>query len=177
MSNRKKYVVDKKFQLKTVFSILGMIVFAGVLIMTAIGVTIAFNNERLNNVIVIHSNVVDALITYAQDAPAAGDNPAIKNASKIHAQNIDTINKILFRNNLMLLVIIAVIFALTLMTFFMLIRMTHRISGPAMVISDHIRTIIAGKYPNVRPLREDDELQELNGLVKEMVEKLKERQG
>jgi nitrogen fixation/metabolism regulation signal transduction histidine kinase len=176
MSKRKTYVVDRKFQLKTTFSILGMIVLAGVVILSSIGINIAINNERLNNVVVIHNNVVDALLTYAQEAPGTGDNAAIRNASKVNAQNIETINKILFHNNMLLLVIIAVILILSIVTFFMLIRLTHRISGPVMVISGYIRQIIEGKLPRVRPLREDDELQELNELVGEMVEKLRERE-
>ncbi len=176
MYKRKKYVVDRKFQLKTTFSILGMIVLAGVVIISSIGINIAINNERLNNVIVIHNNVVDALLTYAQESQGSGDAAAIRNASKVNAQNIETINKILFHNNMMLLVIIVVILLLSIVTFFMLIRLTHRISGPVMVISGYIRQIIEGKLPHVRNLREDDELQELNELVGELVEKLRERE-
>jgi nitrogen fixation/metabolism regulation signal transduction histidine kinase len=177
MSKRKQYVVDKKFQLKTTFSILGMIVLAGIIIVSSIGISIAVNNERLNNVVVIHSNIVDALLTYAQEIPGAGDSAAIKNASKVNAQNIETINKILFHNNLLLLVIVGVILCLSIVTFFMLIKLTHRISGPVMVISGYLRQIIDGKLPHVRQLREDDELKDLNELVKEMVAKLKEREN
>jgi nitrogen fixation/metabolism regulation signal transduction histidine kinase len=57
----------------------------------------------------------------------------------------------------------------------MLIRMTLRVSGPAMVLSNHIKQIIGGRYPYMRPLRKDDELQDLYRLFSEMVEVLKER--
>ncbi len=175
MTKRTHYVVDRKFQLKTTFSILGIIFLAGVVIISSIGITIAVNNKRLNNVIIIHNNIVEALITYSQDVPGAKENPAIKNASEINARNIEVINRIILQNDMMLLAIIGFIILLGIIIFFMLIRMTHRISGPAMVMSNYIRQIIQGTYPSTRPLRKDDELQDLYELFQEMVRKLKDQ--
>ena len=57
----------------------------------------------------------------------------------------------------------------------MLIRKTHRVSGPIYVISNFMREIIAGKRPHLRPLREHDELKDFYELFKQMVDAVHRR--
>jgi len=58
----------------------------------------------------------------------------------------------------------------------MLIRKTHRISGPIYVMSNYMQQIIEGKIPDhVRKLRKKDELQEFYKIFTKMVESIKNR--
>lgn len=52
---------------------------------------------------------------------------------------------------------------------------THRISGPLVLVARYLDDIAAGHYPDVRPLRRRDELQEFFGAFEEAVVALKQR--
>ena len=52
---------------------------------------------------------------------------------------------------------------------------THRICGPMFVIQGYLRTMLDGKYPRTRPLRQGDEFGETFQVFTEVVESLKRR--
>lgn len=172
---RTQYVIDRHFQLRTTFTVIGIIIAVAAIIITAIAVNATINNRRLENVVIIHTNIVDALLTYAQEIPGAGEKLAIADTSRIHQQNIETINKIIRQNYMLLVAIIAFIVLQGVILFVVLIRKTHRISGPIYVMSNQLRDILNGKTPVMRPLRKGDELQDFYALLKQVVEKIKER--
>ncbi|HSV95830.1 MAG TPA: hypothetical protein VLM75_02720 [Spirochaetota bacterium] len=174
MTQRKKYVLDKKFQFKTAFSIIAVILLVSAVIVAAISANISMNNRRLNNIIVLYNNNVEALLAFSQEA-AGAENLPIANISGIHAQNVATMEKIIAQNNALLRGIVVFILAQGAILFIALIRKTHHISGPIYVMSGYMKEIIAGKYPSPRPLRKNDEFKEFYALFGEMVERLKER--
>ncbi len=49
---------------------------------------------------------------------------------------------------------------------------THRIAGPVFVMARAMQSIVDGKYPHLRPLRDSDDLQDLYSVLKKMVESL-----
>ncbi len=174
MIQRKKYVIDKKFQLKTAFSIIGVILMVSAVIVVAISVNIGMNNRRINNIIVLYNNNVEALLAFSQEAVGT-ENLPIANVSRIHAQNVKTMEKIIAQNNALLWGTVVFILAQAVILFVALIRKTHHISGPIYVMSNYIKEIIAGKYPSPRPLRKNDELKEFYALFGEMVDAVKRR--
>jgi hypothetical protein len=46
MSKRKKYIIDRKFQLKAAFSVIGVTAAVSLLIIAAISASIVYNNEK-----------------------------------------------------------------------------------------------------------------------------------
>mgnify|MGYP001575518840 CR=1 FL=1 len=52
---------------------------------------------------------------------------------------------------------------------------THRISGPLYIVARYLRTLSTGRYPEMRPLRRRDELQEFFGVFEEAVTALRNR--
>ena len=174
MTQRKKYVIDKKFQLKTAFSIIGVILVVSAVIVAAISVNVSMNNRRLNNIIVLYNNNVEALLAFSQEAAGAEKLP-IANVSRIHAENVRTMEGIIAQNNALLWGIVVFILAQAVILFVALIRKTHHISGPVYVMSNYLKEIIAGKLPSPRPLRKGDELKEFYSLFVEMVEAVKRR--
>lgn len=173
MSKRKKYLVDKKFQLKTTFSIIGVFFLTVAIIISAISVNITLNNRKLNNVIIVHDNIVNALLTFTQGNTSAKENVAIKNVSKIHDENIAMIESIIHKNNVLILSIIIFIILQGIVLFVILIRQTHKISGPIHVMTNHLNNLIHGKNLQMRQLRKGDEFQEFYALFMEAIKTLK----
>lgn len=172
--NRKKYLIDRKFQLGATLKLIGLYTgFIG-LVIIVIAISMRSNNHQLDNIVVIEENVVNTLIDHSQ--PAVGDTAGqelIKKAYNNHTRNISSINQIINFNNI--LVYILIIFAIiqAVVIFYLLIKRTHRISGPLYVISQYMNEIIEGKIPNPRPLRDKDSLQEFYKLFNEMIKSLK----
>ncbi len=175
MTQRKKYVVDKRFQLKAAFSVLGVVYLAAAAIIAAAGVIVTIHNNRLDNIVVLYGNNVDALLTFTQEVPGASEKLPIQNIARAHDRNVAEIQTIIRRNNAMLFGIVGFVAALGAVLFILLIRRTHRISGPVYVISNHMKDIIAGRHPEFRPLRKNDELQDFYALFREMAETIRRR--
>lgn len=176
MKKRKKYILDKKFQVKTAFSIIGITSIVVTIIIALISINIVNNNNKLSNIIVIQKNVVEALLTYSQENRNREERILINNIYKDHDKNINNIEGIMDLNFKFLVLIIIVSVIQCFILFIFLIRKTHKISGPIYVMSRYIKEIINGKYPETRPLRKGDELKGIYELLLEMIEKLKEKE-
>jgi len=189
MKKRKQTIIDKKFQLGTTFSIIGVIYIIFSVIIAAIGINAAYNNQKLTTIIKKHKSIIStqyetfsALLVFDQnktwkDLQIATDKVSKdidKNMETIN-NNILTVNNITFRNNVFLLVIVIFIVLQGAVLYLLLIRKTHRMSGPIFLLTRYTQEIIDGKYPEIRPLRDKDEFKEYYELFTRMVEVLKER--
>jgi nitrogen fixation/metabolism regulation signal transduction histidine kinase len=206
MKKRTQYLIDRKFQLRHTFSIIGLKFIIIALITGIIVFNAVFNNTQLSrnntqlqtivndqsNVVIIQDNIVEALLTYSQAVKDKSQKKAINDVYQNHSKNmktiqhnIDSIKEIITLNDrvirftTVLLIIICVFVLLQgFVLYFMLIRKTHRISGPIYVMSMYIRQIIDGKIPDhIRKLRKNDELQEFYDLFGQMVKSLKKSNG
>ena len=189
MQKRKQYLIDKKFQLRTTFSIMGIVtiittVILGVIIAIVIinSTTIDKNNKKIERIHEIEDNVV----AFLTSRPVEDKDIALKNAMKTiagkHYENMRTLRKIIESqkmtnkiNMYLLLSVIIIILAEGLLLYFMLIRKTHRVSGPIHVMSKYMKDIIDGKIPKLRPLRTKDELKDFYELFSKMVDSLKDK--
>ncbi len=175
MEKRKKVILDKKFQIRTTFSIIGITSVIVTIIIGLISYNIANNNKKLSNIIVIEKNVVDALLIYSQENRSREERIVINNISKGHDKNIDIIENIIDLNYAFLIAIIAFSVTQCIVLYFILIKKTHRISGPIYVMSKYINEVIQGNYPTLRPLRKKDELQDLYELLSKMIDAIRDR--
>ncbi|MCX8124828.1 MAG: hypothetical protein N3F66_11810 [Spirochaetes bacterium] len=175
MKQRKQYIINKKFQLKTTFSLIAIVFVIVAIIIAAIGVNAAANNKRLIHIIQIQDNIVEALIAYSQSPHDSEQKLAIKNIANDHVNNINTIKKIIELNNILLVIIIGFVILQGIILYFVLIRKTHKIAGPIYVMSNYFNDIINGTIPNPRPLRKNDELQDFYALFIKMVDSLRSR--
>ncbi|MGE0762847.1 MAG: hypothetical protein AB7N80_06185 [Bdellovibrionales bacterium] len=64
----------------------------------------------------------------------------------------------------------------TVFSFLFAIYMTHRISGPAMVIERYIKDLSSGNYDSNRTLRKSDDLQSVMAALRELAANLKSKQ-
>jgi len=174
MPKRKKYIIDKPFQLKTAFSIIGVVSIISLIILSSITASVVYNNEKINNVYVIEDNIFQMMQAANIDNNTNdGYKSIIDNLTNLHNNNYSTIIKIAEYNKYLLAALIVTILFQGIVLFFMIIKITHRISGPIYVISNYFKDIIAGKIPKPRPLRNKDELKEFYNLFIILVDTLK----
>lgn len=205
MTKRTQFIVDRKFQLKQTFSTIRITFFSVALIALITVGTIAYNNyklgimsensediiRKLENINIIQDNIVETILTWAQDPGRKIQKDAIAEVSQKNQRNMQMIqenvttiqsnitanNRITDYNNIMLILIAVLLILSGPLLYLLMIRKTHHISGPIHVMSNYLREIIEGRIPTVRPIRKNDEFQEFYALFAEMVESLREKEG
>jgi len=204
MKQRKQYLIDKKFQLKHAFTIIGISFVIIAVIIAAITFNAAYNNNEINtnnsqlksiienhsNIITIQDNIVNALLTYSQSPDNRIQKNAIRDVYANHARNMKALNhntivikdiilknrSIIQHNNTLLIILCILVIVQGLVLYFLLIRKTHRISGPIYVMTNYMKDIIKGKYPeSFRKIRKNDELKDFYELFVVMVQTMKNK--
>ncbi|MBP7734696.1 MAG: hypothetical protein KA369_01860 [Spirochaetes bacterium] len=170
MKKRKNYLIDKKFQFRATFIIIGLSTAIISVIIIFISIIAVFNNTKIKEIIGAEDNIVQFLATKPDNVDTRYYNDVLKDIAKKHNTNTKDMNDIIFNNQILLMVTLLIALLGECLLSMKLIRLTHRISGPIYVMSNYIRSIIDGKKPEIRNLRKDDELQEFHRLFKEMVD-------
>ena len=101
-------------------------------------------------------------------------NNSIKNLNASSLANEEIIksnNNIIIVNTILIIAIIVMTFSGLGILFTMLIRHTHRISGPIYLMTMYGNEILNGKKPNMRKLRDKDEFGEFYEIYKKICSK------
>lgn len=190
MKQRKRYIIDRKYQLRTTFSIIGIVSIITAVILGAITISVVYNNGILRENSIKINNIYDienSIFASLSSIPEAVKDPALKKAmiqnTRNHEKNMETLSniteyntRIITYNKILLLSILLVVLAQCVVLYIILIRQTHRVSGPIYVISNFMKDIIEGRQPKLRPLRQKDELKDFYELFKQMVAAIQERE-
>jgi signal transduction histidine kinase len=155
MWKRKSRLLDRQFQLKTTFSVIAIALIAYLIIIASAVIITNYNNRAIRSDIKVLKKSVSGV-----------------NVKPEFSIRIANLKKNLDRNFLLVSVIISVVLLQVITLYLFLIRLTHRISGPIYVISRHIEDIISGREPELRGLRDKDELQDFYDKFAEMIEKI-----
>lgn len=171
---RRITLIDKNFQLKTTFRIIGIIIIAFILIIAVTGIISSDNNRQisatiadLNRSIEKNKKTIETLMASAalkRDTMADRDHDRIieehlETIALMHT-NVEQLKRILNLNRVLFTVMIITGVVLGLGLFLYLIRLTNRMSGPLYVLTQHMTDIMSGRKPNLRELRKNDEFQE-----------------
>jgi predicted PurR-regulated permease PerM len=171
---RRKQIIDRKFQLRTTFRIIGIIIIAFILIIAVTGVISTDNNRKINATINdLNRSIEKDKKTVEILIGSAGKNRRTeqeRNQDRIIEDHLETIalmhtnilhlKKILNQNRILVSILIITGILLGIILFVYLIRLTNRISGPLYVLTRHMDDIMKGKKPNLRELRKNDEFKE-----------------
>ena len=190
MGNRKQYIIDRHYQLRTAFSIIGFVTVITAVILGAITVSVVYNNARLNwnntkidNIYQLENSIFDRLGSRPEGVKDPLQREALIQSTKNHERNMGTLRNIMAYNKniinynrILLIAILAIVIFESIILYVILIRKTHHVSGPIYVISSFMKDIIDGKTPQLRPLRDKDELKEFYELFKNMVAVIHERE-
>jgi len=168
---RRTRIINRKFQLHTAFSIIGIILIGFILIIAVTGIIEFDRNRRITG---ITASMQAALVKHREDA--GKDSGKVLTASlpadSLRAQIVE-IEKIAGQNRLLFLVIISMAIILSAVLYFHIITLTQRVSGPIYVLSRHIDTIMEGGEPDFRALRKDDEFKEFYAQFETMTRRLR----
>jgi hypothetical protein len=178
MNKRRQYVVDKKFQFKTTFSVIGLVTILTALVVIAFASTMAYNNNKMYGIIQSEDKIFQALaVISSKQTKDKSYKSAIGNMSMDHVNNFNIIENITQNNKILLISLFVFIIIQGIILYIMLILKTHRISGPIYVMSNYIKEMINGKYPHPRPLRKHDELTDFYALFTQLSDTLAKGKG
>lgn len=186
----RKKLIDKKLQLRTTYSVIRFYFIAFFIILILLLIHTALTDKKINGTIQnlqgaigTEKNIVNAFIKYSDMTSNTELQLKSKKISDDHDKSIKIIETHiqvltgLLKSNFIIISIIAVfILLMGFILFFYLIRLTHTISGPIYVITQHIQDVMDGKEPSFRTLRENDQLQDFYKQFAEMVKKIQEKQ-
>jgi nitrogen fixation/metabolism regulation signal transduction histidine kinase len=189
MNSRKQTIIDRRFQLRTTFSIIGTTCLILLIVIAVMGINAVQNNKRFKDIIKrqrdiysIQEGVLNTLVLIEEKKSwdslrMARDKISgnVRKNKELVNENIATIEEMAQWNNMLLNGIIIFVILLGVIFYFVLIRKTHQISAPIYLLTQYVEDIIQGKYPEVRPMRRGDEFQEFYELFEKMVETLKGR--
>lgn len=204
MEKRKQYMIDKKFQKTHAMSMLKWTLIFIFIISAFIGINVIFNSytlegvrtendkviENLGQVMEKNDNMMEAVIAWSLDPKKIPGKEAVREVALGHVANLDIIkgnitsikdnivkqNNIVRYNYILLVLILLIVIIQGVLLYRVLIRKTHKISGPIYVMSNYMKDIIDGKdIPDLRPLRDDDELKEFYEIFKQLIDKMKKK--
>ena len=190
MSNkRKRKLINPKFQLKMIFTILAIVLVVFGVVIGGIVFTAANNKnedsdtiKELEKVITVENDIIEAFIKYSK---SVGDSKIILASKKVtddHQKSMKTIEdhiqnlkKNVGRDFDLIIILIIIGVAQLLVLFYYILRRTHKISGPEFVMLQHLESIMNGKKPDFRGLRKTDDLKELYEKMKIVFEKKRKK--
>jgi nitrogen fixation/metabolism regulation signal transduction histidine kinase len=167
---RKKYVLDKKFQIGISFKA----IFPPLITTLAIlAVLLFFANETNNHANRIIDNQVKLIEMFLSN-PAFQDSKdsMVTEADSTLKNNSGIIKKIKKNSSIVLYFLIIMTVVQTVIIFSLFIFFSHKISGPIHVMTNHLREIRKGNMPEFRPLRKNDELREFYDEFRQTLEYL-----
>ncbi|HOT47093.1 MAG TPA: hypothetical protein PLM53_20550 [Spirochaetota bacterium] len=182
MKKRSMVLIDRKFQLKLArrviaISMAGFSLVIAFLVVSAIITNIGFfkSLDDLNGAIRVQNNIVGSFVEFARLVENAQLVLAANKIMVDHTRSIQIIHKYLdllrnwaLRNMIFLAFIMLVMIIQGVCFYFYMLRVTHRISGPAFVMNRYIDSILRGKEPVARELRPKDELKDLYNDIKKL---------
>jgi len=165
---RKKYVLDKKFQIglsarAVILPLFTTLAICGVLLYFA-GDTNRLINRSNKDISAIIDTQQDMFYTFMA-TPSLQDaaNPiarAIRENGKITNNIYDNHERIMRNSRIVLAILIVMTVLQTAIIFFQFIFFSHKISGPLHVMTNYMKEFRKGSCPDYRPLRKNDELRE-----------------
>lgn len=171
---RRKAIIDKNFQLKTTFRIIGIFIIAFILVIAVTGIISTDNNrtitgaiDDLNRHIERDKKTADQLAAAAMQKREAVLAPAREQLLRDHLETIalmqeqvNDLRKSLGRNSMLFTLMIVSGVLLGVFLFIYLIRLTGRMSGPLFLLSRHMDNVINGRDPDLHELRKNDEFKD-----------------
>ncbi len=158
---KRKKLIDKSFQLRTTFSIIGIIIIALISLIAVTGIILSDYNRRIYRAI---SELSPAI---ARQSPLPARERVL-----LAERNVQTLHDLQQRNRIILSTMIITTVLLGVFLYFYLINLTNRISGPIYVLSNIVRDLMEGRKPDTRSLRKNDEFKDFYRQFIELVDRV-----
>ncbi len=178
MISKRRIIIDRKFQLKTVFSILGAVSVAFILVIALTGISILSSSKSISSgteritrsLDRIDGRVLSGSINSNSDKKVTAGDP---NATADIRSEIREIQRVTRMSLHVITGLLVIVIAMCVFLYFYLLKVTNRISGPIYVMTRHINDVLEGRDPELRDLREKDELRDFYAQFLALLEKFR----
>src|SRR4030067_2046692 len=99
MKNRNKYIIDRQYQLRTAFSIIGIVTFITAVILGVITISVVYNNSilkenniKITNIYEIENSIFVSLSSMPETVKDPSQKEALMQNFKNHDKNMETLN-------------------------------------------------------------------------------------
>lgn len=189
MGNRKKKIIDKNFQLRTIFSVtsialgfFGIIILSTIIAMLTTEDRITSEIKTLTSTMKKESKIFSQYLAYSRKSRTGPSDETTTKAMNDHntymiviEDHTASLRKSTDTYFYLMVVTIVASIALGTIYYFFLVRLTHRIAGPVYVMKRDIQDMIDGKEPEFRSLRHEDELKDMHEKLEELWEKIRKQ--
>lgn len=183
---RKIKLIDKKFQLKIVFSALAVSLILSLLVLCGIFFVAIHNVETadeklagLESSIETQNNLFEAYVKYAE---SVGSHSFILDTAEMREDHLKSmeevrtttfyLQEIVERHNLLIILAVTAVIVHSIIFIIYLINITHRIAGPVYVMNKLVDDILAGNEAKLRTLRKGDYFNDLYQKIGQLKEKI-----
>lgn len=187
MIMKRQIIVNRKFQLNMAASFAGLSAATMTVIIIVLSSILIINNKKLGE---INSNQQTLSATQKEVFKTLVVLSAPENFGKLHLSlekirqdndstkqlfdaNINKIHGITHRNIYIIILLTASAMIQSALVFYLMLKRSHRISGPLFLMNRYINEMKKGKYPEIRALRKNDDFRELFDNFRELAEKLR----
>lgn len=191
MKNKRAILVDKKYQLRMAASLTAAAALA-LTVFIVIIVIVSRDYSRKLDVVVTNqrslsenqNEIFRSLLALSKHknfdniriSPEDIEKDISLNMSKLD-ETISITANISSGNYRLIVILIVFLFAQSIILFYLIIRRSHRTSGPVFILNRYISEIQNGKFPEIRPLRPKDDFTQLFDNFRGMVDYLKKKNG
>ena len=182
---RKKYIVDKKFQvgisIKAIIFPLATTFIISIILLYFANINdslIQSNNEYIETIVSNQDKMIDMFLSTPNLQNS--NNPDIKDGADTFKKNIGYLKKISHNSitikdnsSKFFYIIILLTIIQTIVIFSIFILASHRISGPIHVMTQHLKNIQNGEEPDFRPLRKKDKLKDFYEELRKTIDSIK----
>lgn len=186
---KRQIIVNKKFQFGIAFSFAALSAMIMAVIIIVLAILLASNNRKLRDISINQQQLADTqteifktlirIVNTDDISKLHISAPAVKQDNERNQQlvinNNAMIQEITAMNNRIIAMLIASAAIQSMIIFYIMLKRSHRISGPMFLLNRYIDDMKHGNYPEIRPLRANDDFHDLFDNFREMVESLKQK--
>lgn len=186
---KRQIIVNRKFQLNIATSFAMITALTMAVIIIILSSVLIYNNVKLDKITMnqqtlseTSGEIFKSLIGLASAKKLQNvhistsllleDN---KKTEILINQNIEEIRKITDRNRILIIILIISAVIQSAIVFYLMLKRSHRISGPIFLLNRYIDELKSGGSPVIRPIRTNDDFHELFDNFRELVDKIKKQ--
>lgn len=186
---KRQIIVNRKFQFSMAFSFAALSALIMTVVIIILAALLISNNSKLRDISLNQQQLADSQteifktligIAAAEDikklhiSTSAVKLDNEKNQELIRHNNAMIQDITLMNNRIIALLIISAVLQ-SVIIFYIMLKRSHRISGPLFLLNRYIDEMKIGEFPEIRPLRANDDFHELFDNFRELVDELKQK--
>lgn len=186
---KRQIIVNRKFQFSMAFSFAALSALIMTVVIIILAALLISNNSKLRDISLNQQQLADSQteifktligIAAAEDikklhiSTSAVKLDNEKNQELIRHNNAMIQDITLMNNRIIALLIISAVLQ-SVIIFYIMLKRSHRISGPLFLLNRYIDEMKRGEFPEIRPLRANDDFHDLFDNFRELVDELKQK--